>query len=153
MVLFCRKNMTPLQRRSMRWMGVALLLTIGANVLTVGGPNPLTEGFPLLSVLSVSPGHAPLWKVLAAAVMTLFPVLLAVFVAARYLAREPDEFIRAMVTRALLWGIACTMGADVIAELIMAVSGQTLPIALLNADVLFASTMLSFRLVTWRYSR
>lgn len=153
MSLLCRKNMTPLQRRAYRWMSVALLLTVVANVLTADGRNPLARVLPFLSALAIAPGHATAWKLIVAVVVMLFPVLLAVFVAARYLAQEPDEFIRALLTRALLWGVACTMAADAIATVVMAASGQTVFVALLNADVLFLSTMVSFRLVTWSYSR
>lgn len=153
MGLFCRRNTTPLQRRAYRWMSVALLLTVIANVLTVEGPSAVTRVLPFLSVLSISPGDAPLWKLIVAAVVMLFPVLLGVFVAARYLGQEPDEFIRALVTRALLWGIACTLAADAIAGVVMAASGHGFPIALLNGDVLFLSTMASFRLAAWRFSR
>lgn len=154
MALFCRnKNMTPLQRSSFRWMVVALLLTLGANVLTVGFPSAVTNVVPFLSVVAISPTNAPMWKLIGAVVVMLFPVLLAVFVAARYLAREPDEFIRAMLMRALLWGIAWTLSADAVAGVLMAASGQRLPIALLNADVLFIATMLSFRVAARRFSR
>lgn len=153
MGLFCRKNMTPLQRRMYRWMSVALLLTVIGNVLTVGAPDPLTKALPFLSVLEVSPGNTAVWKMIVAALVMLFPVLLAVFVAARYLAEEPDEFIRALVMRAVLWGIAWTLAADAIAGVWMAASGTTLPIALLNGDVLFIATMLSFRLAARRFSR
>lgn len=159
MALFCRKSMTPLQRSSMRWMGVALLLTIVANILTVGGPDPLRDTFPFLrgwsflTFLNIGPGNAPVWKLITVVAVTLLPVLLAVFVGARYLAEEPDEFIRALVMRAVLWGIAWTLAADAIAGVWMAASGRTLPIALLNGDVLFIATMLSFRLAARRFSR
>lgn len=153
MALFCKKNMTPLQRSSYRWMGVALLLTLGANVLTMGVPSEVEHALPFLSVLTVSPANATVWKLIVAAVVMLFPVLLAVFVAARYLSRETDEFIRAMLMRALLWGIAWTLAADAVAGVWMASSGQTLPIALLNGDVLFIATMLSFRVAARSYSR
>jgi hypothetical protein len=150
--LFCKKNMSPLQRNSVRWMGVALLLTVAANIFTVG-PNPVQKLWPFLSVLAVSPGHAPVWKTITATFVMLFPVLLAVFVASRYLAHEPDEFIRALITRAVLWGIASTMVADAVAGELMAASGETLPIALMNADVFFIATGFSFRLLLRRYSR
>lgn len=153
MALFCKKNMTPLQRSSFRWMGVALLLTLGANVLTLGFPSAATNVVPFLSVLTVSPTNATFWRLLVAAVVMLFPILLAVFVAARYLTQEPDEFIRAMLMRALLWGIAWTLSADAVAGVLMAASGHALPIALLNGDVLFVATMLSFRVAAWSYSR
>ena len=153
MALFCRNNMTPVQRRTYRWMSVTLLLTVIANVLTVGVPDAVTKVLPFLSILEISPGHAPLWKMVVAGVLSLFPVLLAVLIAARYLGEEPDEFIRAMLMQALLWGIACTMAADAIAGVMMLASGQVIAIALLNADVLFVSTMVSFRLAARRFSR
>ena len=153
MALFCKKNMTALQRSSYRWMGVALLLAVVANFLTPLRPDSVVYSVPLLSALAVAPGHAVFWKVMVVAVLQLSPVLLAVFVAARYLAAEPDEFIRAMLMRALLWGIACTMAADAIAGVAMMTSGNPFPIGLVNADVLFVSTMVSFRLATWRFSR
>jgi hypothetical protein len=90
--------------------------------------------------------------VVVMAVMVL-PVLLAVAVAARYLAKEPDEFIRSMVMRALLWGVACTMAADAIATVLMAADGSAFPIGLINADVFVLAAMISFRVITWRYTR
>lgn len=153
--MFCRnKRMTPLQRHSLRWMSIAMLLAVLMNFLFFSGSvNPLTKIMPFFSALTIEPGHAPIWKMLAAGAVMLFPVLLAVFVAARYLAQEPDEFIRSMVMRALLWGIACTMAVDAIISVTMAANGGAFPIELVNAEVLFVATMVSFRLVTWRYSR
>lgn len=153
MALFCKKNMTRLQRSSYRWMGGALLLAVFANFLTPLKPDSLVYSVPLLSDLAVAPGHAALWKVIVVAALQLLPVLLAVVVAAHYLAHEPDEFIRAMVMRSLLWGIACTMAADAIAGVVMMTSGNPFPIGLLNADVLCISTAASFRLAAWRFSR
>lgn len=153
MALFCKKHMTPLQRGSLRWMGVALLLTVCANLLTVGMPGVVSRAWPFLSVLSVSPANNSAWRMMAAAVVMVFPVLLAVFVGARYLAREPDEFIRALLMRALLWGIAWTLAADAVFGVLMAASGHSLPIALLNGDVLFVATGFSFRMTAWKYSR
>jgi hypothetical protein len=153
MALFCKKNMTPLQRSSFRWMGAALLLAVFANFLTPLRPDSVVYSVPLLSDLAVAPGHAEFWKVIVVAALQLLPVLLAVAVAAHYLAHEPDEFIRAMVMRALLWGIACTMAADAIAGVAMMTSGNPFPIGLVNADVLFVSTMVSFRVSAWRFSR
>lgn len=153
MSLFCKRKMTPLQRRSIRWMGVAMLFTVFANFLTPLRPDSVVYSVPLLSELAVAPGNAELWKVVVVAAMQLLPLLVAVMVAAHYLAHELDEFIRVVVIRALLWGIACTMAADAIASVVMMTSGKPFPIGLVNADVLFISTMVSFRLVTWRYSR
>lgn len=152
--MFCKNKMTLLQRRSMRWISVVMLFTVAANFLTQFSPtDPLTKAFPFLSALVIRPGHGPLWAMVVVMVVMVFPVLLAVFVAARYLTQEPDEFIRSMVMRALLWGLACTMATDAIASVMMAANGSPFPIGLINADVFVPATMLSFRLVTWRYSR
>ena len=153
MALFCKNKMTPLQRRSLRWMSAALLFTVLGNFLTPNAPNPLIDMFPFLSVLQVQQGHASVWKVIVVSLLTLLPVLFAVFVAARYLAQEPDEFICTLVTRALLWGIAITMAGDAVLGALMMTYGKPFPVNLLNADLLFAGTLVSFRLVQWRYSR
>jgi hypothetical protein len=152
MSLFC-KNLTPLQRQSMRLIGVAMILTVCFNFLVPNAANPLMDLFPALKSLLGAPGHVEKWQVFALSALTLFPVLMAVFVGARYLAHEPDEFIRALITRALLWGIAWTMAADALIGALMTTTGEPFPIILLNADVLLISTMMSFRLLMRRYSR
>ncbi len=154
MSLFCKKNkFTPLQRRALGLMSAALMLTVCMNFLTPDAANPLIDLFPFLSALVVQPGHAPIWQVAVVALLTLIPVLFAVFVAARYLMQEPDEFIRSMLMRALLWGMAITMAADAVLGTLTVAFNHPFPISLLNADVFVASSMISFRLVTWRYSR
>jgi len=153
MSLFCKNKMTPLQRRSMRLMGAALLLTVCFNFLVPNAANPLAILFPSLKALLATPGHAQKWLVFVLSALMLFPVLMAVFVGARYLAQEPDEFIRAVITRALLWGIACTMITDALIGALMATTGEPFPIVLLNADTLFIGTAVSFRLLMRRYSR
>ena len=154
MSLFCRNKMTPLQRRTLLWVSVVMFLTVAANLFIKASPtDPLMEWAPFLSALVIRPGHASLWAMVVVMVVTVFPVLLAMFVAVRYLAQEPDEFIRSMVLQALLWGMACTMAADAIASVIMAADGSAFPMGLINADVFVFAALLSFRLVTWRYSR
>ena len=154
MKLFCKNKMTPLQRRALGWVSVVLFFTVAANFLTkFSSTDPLLEFFPFLSALVIRPGHAPLWAMLVVTVVMVFPVLLAMLVGARYLAQEPDEFIRSMVMQALLWGMACTMAADAIVSVMMAAGGRPFPMGLLNADVFVVAALLSFRLVTWRYSR
>jgi hypothetical protein len=148
MPLFCRKNMTPLQRRSMQLMGSAMLFTVLTNFSNPGLPNPLLDVFPFLAryVFSRTPA-----AVVAVSVLAVLPVLFAVWVAARYLQAEPDEFVRALVVRALLWGIAVTMAGDAVAGALMSVYGRPFPLAVLNADLFFVATGIAFRLVQWSY--
>ena len=89
----CSKNMTPLQRRSTQMMGSAMLLTVLTNLTTPNLPNPLVDMFPGLSQLAAHNAHP---SPLLLGLLAVLPVLLAVWVAARYLKAEPDEFIRAL---------------------------------------------------------
>jgi hypothetical protein len=147
----CSKNMTPLQRRSTQMMGSAMLLTVLTNLTTPNLPNPLVDMFPGLSQLAAHNAHpSPLLLGLLSALAVL-PVLLAVWVAARYLKAEPDEFIRALVVRSLLWGFAITMAGDAIAGVFMSVYAHPFPLTILNADLFFASTGIAFRLLQRSY--
>ena len=151
MPLFCNRSLTPLQRRSMQQLSAAMILTVLTNFSSPHTTNPLLDLFPVLSRLTVHDGHTSALVVAAVAAFSVLPVLLAVWVAARYLQAEPDEFIRALVTRALLWGIACTLAGDAIAGTLLQFYGGRLPIAVLNADIFFVSTGIAFRLAQRSY--
>ncbi len=155
-MLFCNKNLTPLQRRSMQRIGSVLLLVVLTNLSSPNLPNPLFDLFPgLLRFISshhdVHNGYASALWVGSLSALSLLPVLLGVWVAASYLKAEPDEFIRALVIRSLLWGFAVTMAGDAIAGVFMTYYSEPFPISLLNADLFFASTGIAFRLVQRSY--
>ena len=147
----CSKNLTPLQRRSTQLMGSAMLLTVITNLTTPNLPNPMVDMFPGLSQLAAHHAHPSPLLVGVLSALAVLPVLLAVWVAARYLKAEPDEFIRALVVRALLWGFAVTMAGDAIAGVLMSVYARPFPLTLLNADLFFISTGLAFRLLQRSY--
>jgi len=152
----CNKNLTPLQRRSMRLIGGVLLLTVLTNLSTPNLPNLFFDMFPGLahfvsSHLDAHSGHYSVLLVGLLAALSVLPALLAVWVAARYLKAEPDEFIRSLVVRALLWGFAVTMVGDAIAGVLMASYSRPFPISLLNADLFIVSTGIAFRLVLRSY--
>jgi hypothetical protein len=143
--------MTPLQRRSTQLMGSAILLTVITNLATPNLPNPLVDIFPAISQLAVHTAHPSPLVVGLLSALSVLPVLLAVWVAAHYLKAEPDEFIRALVVRSLLWGFAVTMAGDAIAGVLMSVYSRPFPLTLLNADLFFISTALAFRLLQRSY--
>ena len=151
MPLFCNKSLTPLQRRSTQRLSGALILTVLTNFSSPHTTNPLIDLFPALSRLTVHDGHTSALVVAAVSAFSVVPVLLAVWVAARYLQAEPDEFIRALVVRALLWGIAFTMAGDAILGTMLQFYGGRLPLAVLNADIFFVSTGIAFRLLQRSY--
>jgi hypothetical protein len=147
----CSKNMTPLQRRSTQLMGSAIVLTVVTNLTTPGLHNPLVDLFPGLSQLAARNAHPSPLVVGVLSALAVLPVLLAVWVAARYLKAEPDEFIRALVVRALLWGFAVTMAGDAIAGVLINTDPGPFPLTVLNADLFFVSTALAFRLLHRSY--
>jgi hypothetical protein len=147
-VSLCSKNMTPLQRRTMQRMGAAILLTVVTNFSGSRAVNPLFDVFPALSQVNV---HPSVFLVGVLAAVSVIPVLFAVWVIGSYLKDEPDEFIRALVVRALLWGIAFTLAGDAIAGVFMRFYGGPFPIGVFNADLLFVSTGIAFRLIQRSY--
>lgn len=150
-MLLCNKKLTPLQRRTTQWMSCVLLLTVVTNFSTPNLHNPIVDMFPSLFRFNLFSGHAPILLAGFLSALTLLPVLLAVWVAARYLKAEPDEFVRALVVRALLWGFAVTMAGNAIAGVFMNVYSRPFPLTLLNADLFFASSMIAFRLLQRSY--
>jgi hypothetical protein len=147
----CSKNLTPLQRRSTQLMGSAMLLTVVTNLTTPNLPNPLVDMFPGLSQLAAHHAHPSPLLVGVLSALAVLPVLLAVWVAARYLKAEPDEFIRALVVRALLWGFAVTMAGDAIVGVLTSIDPRPFPLTILNADLFFVSTGIAFRLLQRSY--
>ena len=146
----CNKNLTPLQRRTMQRMSAVIMLTLVTNFSQPHLTNPLVNIFPGLAQLAGRGQSSALITSLLAAISVL-PVLLAVWIAARYLRAEPDEFIRALVIRALLWGFAVTMAGNSIAGVFMNVYGSPFPLAVFNADLFFASSGIAFRLLQRSY--
>jgi hypothetical protein len=151
MALFCKKNLTPLQRRTLGLMSSAIMLTVVTNLTIPGLSNPLFDAFPALARWAAPNGHSPALYATVLSVASLLPILLAAWAAARYLKAEPDEFIRAVVIPALLWGSAITMAGNTIAGVLMNVYSHPFPLALLNADLFFISTGFAFRLIHWSY--
>ncbi len=135
MNLFCRKSLSPLQRRSLRLLAGAIGFTAAVNILD----------------RTFQHGHAPEFAVPVLAVLSVLPVVFAIWVIGRYLAAEQDEFIRVLAVRALLWGLAITMAGDALAGVLMEYYSTALPLSMLNADLLFASTGIAFRLLQWSY--
>jgi hypothetical protein len=102
--------------------------------------------FPGLSHLTDHNGHSSTPLVALLAALSALPILIAMWVAGCYLKAEPDEFIRALVVHALLWGFAVTMAGDAIAGVFMNFYLRPFPLSVLNADIFFVATGIAFRL-------
>jgi hypothetical protein len=83
-------------------MGVVILLTVLTNFSNARFPNPLLEVFPQFRQFLLRQ-QASVAYAATLSIISVLPILLAVWIAADYLKRESDEFIRMLVVRALLW--------------------------------------------------
>jgi hypothetical protein len=150
-MLFCRRKLTPLQQRSLQLTGSAMILTVVTNLSTPRLPNPLVDMFPALGRMASPSAHAPLSVASAVALIAVVPIVMVVWIAGRYLKAEPDEFIRALVMRALLWGFAVAMVGNAVAGVFMNIYGRTFPLTVLDADLFFVSGGIAFRLLQRSY--
>ena len=135
----CRKNWSPLQRRTSRAFSVVMGSLVAASSTTA----------IFHSHSSGTPSTLATWVV---ALLPMLPLVAAVFIARRYLAQETDEFIKALVVRSLLSGLAITLLCDVFAgSVIVAIHSVRIPWALMSTDLFFVSTVLSFRVLRRAY--
>lgn len=149
-MLGCPKNLTALQRRSMQRMGGVLILTVITNLSSPRAPNPLLDVFPGLGHF-LARQHASLSFAGVLSALSLVPIVLAVWIAAAYLKEEPDEFVRMLLVRALLWGFTVTMAGDAVLGVLTMLYARPFPVSLLNADLFIAGTGIAFRMLRWSY--
>lgn len=148
--VFRCNHLTALQRRSMGRLGGILVLTVVTNLTSRHVSNPLLDLFPGLGrFLAQQHANVGLAGILSA--LSLLPIVLTVWLAATYLKQEPDEFVRMLLVRALLWGFAVTMAGDAVLGVVTMLYGQPFPIGLLNADLFIVGTGFAFRLLQWGY--
>jgi hypothetical protein len=132
----CNKNLTSLQRRSQRFVGVAILIFVA---LTQAGYYEFRHGHPSLAL------------VILLAVLPAVPVVFVIRVVGRYLAEEKDEFVRMLVVQAMLWGFGVTMVFDTVWGGFAVWQSMPIPLGLLNFDIFAASTLITLRILRWRY--
>ena len=145
MSLLCRKNLTPLQRRTTQLLGTSAILAVLTNFSDRHLANPLIDVFPWLARVYGHSASQPALLVTALAALSALPVLLAVWAVGRYLKAEPDEFIRSVAIQALLWAFAITMLADAILGALMLSYPQPFPLALINSDIFLVTLLVAFR--------
>ena len=94
---FCRRQLSVYQRRSMRIIEIMMGISIAVSILlqAVLDRHNLTQGLRFgLATLSVA------------------PVITTIFLVARYLHGEKDEYLRNLVVESLLWGLGLVLMAD-----------------------------------------
>jgi len=128
----CNKGLTPLQNRTKRLIAAALLLLVGASVLARWLQHGGHTSIPVFALLTV---------------VETIPVLFTIWIIGRYLHAEPDEFIRSLVTRSLLWGFAAVMIGNAFVDVQLRLwPGGTMPLLVLDAELFIVSTAIALRL-------
>ena len=134
----------------MQRMGGVLILTVITNLSSPHAPNPLLDLFPGLGQFLMRQ-HASLGFAGVLSAFSLLPIVLAVWIAATYLRDEPDEFVRMLLVRALLWGFVVTMAGDAVLGVLTMLYARPFPVSLLNTDLFIAGTGIAFRVLRWSY--
>jgi hypothetical protein len=127
-MLFARSPLKSLQRQSGILLGSTLLLTMFLFAVAYDAPEHFNVPHPLLLLLRLLPA---------------FPVAAMVYIIGRYLARETDEFIRAIVTRAILWGLGVTMVANIVLNVLFSGGSAYGPSQIFGIDIFFATACLA----------
>jgi hypothetical protein len=135
MLSFNKKSLSALQRRSLRLFGGCLLLLV---FLTISGWTAMFPDLPgaLHYLLAVTP---------------VVPIVGMMAVVGRYVARETDEFIKTVVTQAVLWAAGCTLVAGIMMGSLSEFTprlGHILP--MLSADTFCIAFIISLRTQLWR---
>jgi hypothetical protein len=133
-IRFCNRQLSPLQRRSMLLFGANLIL---AAVFSMATRNLFrgAHAAPLLYLMALLP---------------TIPVIGIITVVGRYLTREVDEFIRAVVVQSLLWGVGITFAVDTYLGGLFAHPEIFRLIPILNIDLFCVSVGVALRIQLWR---
>jgi hypothetical protein len=140
MALFCRKSLSPLQRRSLT--GFCGMVG-GAGGITIIVHDAMEHA---------RPSRAGIYGLAGLAAV---PVGALIFIAGRYLARETDEFVRMLVVKAMLWGFGVTMVADTVYSYLAEYAGfgrVNGMLQMLNIDVFCVAAAVALRLMARGYA-
>jgi len=130
----CNRQISPLQRRSIRVFGACLVLVAVTELIWVDG---FAKNKPRIAITA------------------LFAALPAILVAAmivnigRYLARETDEFIRTLVVVSMLWSFGIIMVVDTVLGVLFRSSAGLHILPMLNIDLFCVVTPLALRIQLW----
>jgi hypothetical protein len=130
----CNRQISPLQRRSIRVFGTCLVLVAVTELIWVDG---FAKNKPSIAITA------------------LFAALPAILVAAmivnigRYLARETDEFIRTLVVVSMLWSFGIIMVVDTVLGVLFRSSAGLHILPMLNIDLFCVVTPLALRIQLW----
>src|ERR1035441_6816032 len=127
-MLWSNNKLKPLQRNSGLFLGSTLLLTMALFAIAYDAPAHFSVPRPTLLLLRLLPA---------------IPVAAMVYIVGRHLARETDEFIRAIVTRPILWGLGVTMVANIVLNVMFSGGSAYGPSQIFDIDIFFVTAFLA----------
>lgn len=134
-MLYCNKDVTAFQRRSIRQVGGMLACSVA-----------LTSGVPALYGRDEPSGTV----MLVLGLLAVAPIIGTMIVIARYLRGETDEYLRSIVARSILWGFGLVMVADTLIGAIVEYHPHHAPFGLFNMDLFVVASMIALRVQLWR---
>jgi hypothetical protein len=131
-----RQSMTPALRRYLVRFAPAMLAYVGVLSGSLWAIRNLDPEGPLLWLLAIAPA---------------LPIIAVITIMGLYLIEEADEFVRAMLVQAMLWGIGVTLAGCTVWGFLENV-GLVEHLPLFMVFPLFCGAMgLAQPLVRWRY--
>jgi hypothetical protein len=131
---FCRRHLSPYQRRSMRTIGIMMGICIALSII-------------LQAILARHNLSMPVRYGMA--LLAIAPVIPTILLIARYLRGEKDEYMRNLVVESMLWGLGFVLIADTFFSYVEPLSSLgSIGSISLDVFILVASTALEIKL--WR---
>jgi quinol-cytochrome oxidoreductase complex cytochrome b subunit len=128
------KNLNPLQRRFSVLFSTTLLAT---SLLFLWSDHVARK--------SLAP-----WN-LSLILLPAVPFLTMMFLVPRYLRQEKDEFLRALVIRALLWGFALPMVVDTTWGFLWKIAPPDPSLPMMNVDLFCVAALFALAIQVRRY--
>jgi hypothetical protein len=130
---FCRRHLSPYQRRSMRTIEIMMGVCIALSIL-------------LQAILERH--HPSLATRYGMAVLSIAPVIMTIILIARYLQGEKDEYLRNLVVQSMLWGLGMVMVADSFFSYV-ALHSTLIPFGSLSMDIFVVTATITLEIKLW----
>lgn len=142
---FCSKQLNPFQRRFLLLCALTLIAT--ALLFLLG--ETFREGeWPFHGA------HASGLAMFVLSGLPIFPFIAMMLLVPRYFTQEKDEFVRTLVTRAMLWAFALPMILDTILGFVAPLTltaEAAQAVSMVNVDIFCVTAMFAVVLQSRRY--
>lgn len=142
MVLLCRNKINPLQRRFAVLFSSTLLITALLFLISTN----FREGHLRVASRSLSPALS-----YGISLLPVIPFLAMMLLIPRYLRQEKDEFVRALVLRALLIGFAVPMVIDTVTGIVWKSASFANAMPMFNIDLFCVAALVALTTQLRRY--